>query len=314
MSTNAPSDAAIVNIKGSKKALAMTVDCNSRYVNADPETGCAIAVSEAARNIVCSGGIPSAVTNCLNFASPERPDVMRSFSDVIDGLTEACEAFETPVVSGNVSFYNETEGKTILPTPVIGMVGLIEDTRKIITQGFKDEGDIIALLGVTKDDLSVSEYAQSVLGLKTGDLIANGRLPELDISLEKQVQQTVLKLADAQLLKSAHDCSDGGLAVAIAECCFSSLGRDAIGARIELESNGLAAEAILFAETPSRVVISFSPERQDKVREIVGECPFSMLGVVTGSEIDITTDGEAAINAPVSELENVWCNSLEQHL
>src|SRR5207237_5758285 len=139
------------------------------------------------------------------------PDVMRSFSDVIDGIKEACEAFETPVVSGNVSFYNETEGKIILPTPVIGMVGLIEDARKIITQGFKYEGDLIALLGVTRDDLSVSEYAQTILGRSTDELIANGRVPQLDIELEKRVQETLLKLADAQLLKSAHDCSDGGL-------------------------------------------------------------------------------------------------------
>ena len=307
-------DAAVIRVKETRRAIAMCLDGNGRYVAVNAKEGAKLTVAEAARNVVCVGAKPIAVTNCLNFASPERPEVMRSFSDVIDGLIEACEAFETPVVSGNVSFYNETEGKTILPTPVIGMVGLIEDTRKIITQGFKNEGDIVALLGVTKDDLSVSEYAQSVLGLKTGDLIANGRVPELDIPLEKQVQQTVLKLADAQLLKSAHDCSDGGLAVAITECCFSSLGRDAIGARIELESNGLAAEEILFAETPSRVVISFGPESQDKVREIVGECPFSVIGTVTGSEIEIAADGETTIHAPVSELENAWCSSLEQRL
>jgi len=307
-------DAAVIRVKETRRAIAMCLDGNGRYVAVNAKQGAMLTVAEAARNVVCVGAKPIAVTNCLNFASPERPDVMRSFSDVIDGLTEACEAFETPVVSGNVSFYNETEGKTILPTPVIGMVGLIEDTRKIITQGFKDEGDIIALLGVTKDDLSVSEYAQSVLGLKTDDLIANGRLPELDIALEKQVHQTVLKLADAQLLKSAHDCSDGGLAVALAECCFSSLGRDAIGARIELQLNGLAAGAILFAETPSRVAISFSPESLDKVREIVGECPFNVIGSVTGSEIEIAADGETTIHTSVSELENAWCNSLEQQL
>jgi phosphoribosylformylglycinamidine synthase II len=307
-------DAAVIRVKETRRAIAMCLDGNGRYVAVNAKEGAMLTVAEAARNVVCVGAKPIAVTYCLNFASPERPDVMRSFSDVIDGLTEACEAFETPVVSGNVSFYNETEGKRILPTPVIGMVGLIEDTRKIITQGFKDEGDIIVLLGVTEDDLSVSEYAQSVLGLKTDDLVANGRLPKLDIALEKQVQQTVLKLADAQLLKSAHDCSDGGLAVAVAECCFSSLARDAIGAQIELESNGLAAEAMLFAETPSRVVISFSPENQNKVREIVGDCPFSLIGSVTGSDINIAADGETTIHAPVSELENAWCNSLEQRL
>src|SRR4029079_8039478 len=186
------------------------LDGNGRNVAVNARQGVMLAVAEAARNVVCVGAQPIAVTNCLNFASPERPEVMRSFSNVIDGIKEACEAFETPVVSGNVSFYNETEGKTILPTPVIGMIGLIEDTRKIITQGFKDEGDIIALLGVTKNDLWVSEFAHTILGISTDDMIANGCLPELDFQLEKRVQETVLKLANAQLLKSAHDCSDGG--------------------------------------------------------------------------------------------------------
>src|SRR4029079_4483038 len=161
------------------------LDGNGRNVAVNARQGVMLAVAEAARNVVCVGAQPIAVTNCLNFASPERPEVMRSFSNVIDGIKEACEAFETPVVSGNVSFYNETEGKKILPTPVIGMVGLIEDTRKIITQGFKDDGDIVALLGVTRDDLSVSEYARTVRGKSTDEIIASGRLAELDIELEK---------------------------------------------------------------------------------------------------------------------------------
>ena len=147
---------------------------------------------------------------------------MWAFSEVVDGMKEACEAFETPIVSGNVSFYNETEGRGILPTPTIGMVGLIEDARKIVTQGFKTEGDLIALLGETKDDLAASEYAQTIVGLTTGELIENGAVPVLDLDLEKRVQETCLRLADEFLIKSAHDCSDGGLAVAIAESCFSS--------------------------------------------------------------------------------------------
>jgi phosphoribosylformylglycinamidine synthase len=307
-------DAAVIRVKETRRAIAMCLDGNGRYVAVNAKKGTMLNVAEAARNVVCVGAKPIAVTNCLNFASPERPAVMRAFSDVIDGMKEACEAFETPVVSGNVSFYNETEGKTILPTPVIGMVGLIEDTRKIITQGFKDEGDVIALLGITKDDLSVSEYAQSVLGLSSDELIASGQLPEFDIELEKQVQKTVLMLVDKQLIKSAHDCSDGGLAVAIAECCFSSLGRDPIGAVIKLESDGVPLEGVLFGETPSRVVISFAPESQDRVREIVGECPFRILGRVAGSEIEIAIGGTTVIEAPVSEFEGAWCNSLEQQL
>jgi phosphoribosylformylglycinamidine synthase len=239
---------------------------------------------------------------------------MRSFADVIDGMTEACEAFDTPVVSGNVSFYNETEGKGILPTPVIGMVGLIEDTRKIITQGFKNEGDAIALLGVTKDDLSVTEYAQTILGRTTDEIISTGKLPQLDIELEKQVQATVLKLADEYLLRSAHDCSDGGLAVTIAGCCFSSLGRKAVGAEIDLKANGLSSVALLFAETPSRVVISFAPENLDRVREIAGDCPFEVIGKVSGADLKISIDGSEAVSSPIVDLESSWKTSLEDQL
>jgi phosphoribosylformylglycinamidine synthase len=293
----------------------MCLDGNGRLVGTNAKEGARLTVAEAARNVTCVGAKPIAVTNCLNFASPERPEVMRSFSDVIDGMTEACEAFETPVVSGNVSFYNETEGRGILPTPVIGMVGLIEDTRKIITQGFKNEGDVIALLGVTKDDLSVTEYAQTVLGRSTDEIVSTGKLPHLDIDLEKNVQATVLKLADEQLLKSAHDCSDGGLAVTIAECCFSSLGRKAAGADIELKANGLSTEAQLFAETPSRVVVSFASENAERIRQVVesNRCPFQIIGKVTGSDLIITVN-EERISAPVSELETAWKTSLESQL
>ena len=307
-------DAAVIRVKETRRAIAMCLDGNGCFVAVNPKQGAMLAVAEAARNVVCVGAKPIAVTNCLNFASPERPEVMRSFSDVIDGMKEACEAFETPVVSGNVSFYNETEGKRILPTPVIGMVGLIEDTRKIITQGFKNEGDTIGLLGTTKNDLSVSEYARSVLGFKTNDLVANGRLPNLDLELEKLVQAIVLKLADAHLLKSAHDCSDGGLAVALAECCFSSLGRGAIGADIELDDNGLSTDALLFSETPSRIAISFASSDLEKVREIVGDCPFIQIGTVGGDEIKISVGGNQVIKAPVSALESLWCNSLEEQI
>ena len=179
-------DAAVIRVKETRRAIAMCLDGPGRYVAVNAREGAKLAVAEAARNVVCVGARPIAVTNCLNFASPERPEVMRSFSDVIDGMKEACETFETPVVSGNVSFYNETDGRGILPTPTIGMVGLIEDTRKIVTHGFKNEGDVIALLGVTNDDLSVSEYALTVLGKTTDDLIASGRVPQIDLALEKE--------------------------------------------------------------------------------------------------------------------------------
>jgi len=239
---------------------------------------------------------------------------MWSFSEVIDGMKEACEAFETPVVSGNVSFYNETDGQGILPTPTIGMVGLIEDTRKLITHGFKNENDLIAILGVTKDDLAASEYAQIVLGCSTDDLIAGGEVPEVDLGLEKQVHETLLKLADEMLAHSAHDCADGGLAVAIAECCFSSLGRDAIGADINLQSSDLSTESFLFGETPSRIVISFAENDLDKVREIAGTCAFEVIGRVGGSRLRIAVAGNELVAASVSELESAWKDYLKDNL
>lgn len=307
-------DAAVIRIKETRRAVAMCLDGPGRYVAVDAKEGAKHAVAEAARNVVCVGAQPIAVTNCLNFASPERPEVMRAFSDVIDGMAEACTVFETPVVSGNVSLYNETDGKGILPTPTIGMVGLIEDTRKIITQGFKSEGDIIALLGVTNDDLSVSEYAKAVAGVSTEKMTEHGVLPRLDLVLEKNVQDTCLRLADEMLLCSAHDCSEGGLAVAIAESCFSSLNREAVGAYIELESCGISAEAVLFGESPSRIVISFAPESLDRVKEIIGECPFTVIGKVADDVLKMNVDGTETVSASVSELESIWESSLEKKL
>jgi phosphoribosylformylglycinamidine (FGAM) synthase-like enzyme len=308
------SDAAVIRVKETRRAIAMCLDGNGRFVAVDAKEGAKLAVAEAARNVVCVGAKPIAVTNCLNFASPERPEVMRSFSDVIDGMTAACEAFETPVVSGNVSFYNETDGRGILPTPTIGMIGLIEDTRKIITHGFKNEGDIVALLGVTADDLSVGEYAQTVLGLSTLDLIESGRVPQLDLNLEKRVQETCLKLIDQGLINSAHDCSDGGLAVTIAECCFSSLGREAIGAEIELSSSDLSSEALLFGESPSRIVLSLLPENLERVKTIVGDCPFEIIGKVGDDVLKIAINGNEVLSFPIAILESTWESALESKL
>jgi phosphoribosylformylglycinamidine synthase len=271
---------------------------------------------EAARNVACVGARPVAITNCLNFASPERPEVMWSFSEVIDGMKEACETFATPVVSGNVSFYNETEGRGILPTPTIGMVGLIEDTRKILTHGFKDDGDLVALLGKTNDDLSVSEYAQTVLGFSTDELIENGEVPVIDLNLEKRVQETCLQLADALTLKSAHDPSDGGLATALAESCFSSLNRKSVGAEINLKKTDLSIEALLFGETPSRIIISFAAESIEKIRGVVeaNDCPFEVIGRVGGTNLKIIINESEIISDPIIQLEDVWANSLEKQI
>jgi phosphoribosylformylglycinamidine synthase II len=303
-------DAAVIRVKETRRAIAMCLDGNGKFTGINAHEGAKLAVAEAARNVACVGAKPIAVTNCLNFASPERPEVMRSFSDVIDGMKEACEAFGTPVISGNVSFYNETDGRGILPTPVIGMVGLIEDTRKLITHGFKNEGDIIAVLGLTRDDLAASEYAQTVLGLSTDEMIANGILPVVDLAEEKRVQEILLSLIDQCLLNSAHDCSDGGLAVAIAECCFSSLGRDGIGAEIAMTERELSAAADLFAETPSRIVISFDAGKEERIRTLIGDCAMLVLGRVTGDTLNMTVNGEAVISTLVDELESIWAGSL----
>ncbi len=307
-------DAAVVRVKETRRAIAMCLDGNARFVAVNALEGAKLAVAEGARNVVCVGAKPIAVTNCLNFASPERPEVMRSFSDVIDGMKEACEIFETPVVSGNVSFYNETDGRGILPTPVIGMIGLIENTRTIVTQGFKNEGDIIAVLGETKDDLSVSEFAQTIMGYSMEELIENGRVPQLDLSLEKLVQDICLKLSGEYLLKSAHDCSDGGLAVTIAESCFSSLNRHEIGAKIDIHNKSLSTEAILFGESPSRIVISYTPDNAEKVKEMIENCPFEIIGTVGGENLEINLNGTDVVSEKIAELENIWKDSLESRL
>jgi len=308
-------DAAVVRIKETRRALAMSLDGNGRYCAAEPRAGARLVVAEAARNVVCVGARPLALTNCLNFASPERPEVMWSFSEVIDGMAEACRAFDTPVVSGNVSFYNETEGNGVLPTPVIGMVGLLDDVHRLIQPGFKNEGDLIALLGETHDDLSISEYAVTVLGESSADVIANGAVPALDLNRERAVQSTCLAAAEAGLLNSAHDCSDGGLAIALAECCFSTLNTPAAGAAVELDAT-LPAASLLFSESPSRIIVSFPETSREAVQEIAAShnCPLTVLGRVEGDRLRVDVAGESVIDAPVADLESVWQSSLESNL
>jgi len=308
-------DAAVVRIKETRRALAMSLDGNGRYCAANPREGARLVVAEAARNVVCVGAQPIAITNCLNFASPERPEVMWAFSEVIDGMAEACKAFNTPVVSGNVSFYNETEGRGVLPTPVIGMIGLIEDVKRVIQPGFKKAGDLIALLGTTRDDLSISEYAATIEVKTLSDMINNGRVPTLDLEFERAAQTACLRAAEASLLESAHDCSDGGLAVAIAEDCFSSLNRRSVGADVDLTGD-YDLTSRLFAETPSRIVISFDESVQRDIQEITAaaNCPMKILGRVGSNRLRIQSDGEEVVNLTIAEMENAWRSSLKQKL
>ncbi|HYE64556.1 MAG TPA: phosphoribosylformylglycinamidine synthase subunit PurL [Pyrinomonadaceae bacterium] len=308
-------DAAVVRIKETRRALAMCLDGNGRYCAANPREGAKLIVAEAARNVVCVGAQPLAITNCLNFASPERPEVMWAFSEVIDGMAEACKALGTPVVSGNVSFYNETEGRGILPTPVIGMVGLIEDVRRIVQPGFKAPGDLIALLGATRDDLSISEYAATIEGRPTDEMIRTGRVPALDLQQERAVQAACWQAAEAGLLRSAHDCSDGGLAVALAESCFSSLNRPALGARVDL-AGALSVPARLFSESPSRIIVSFDESALGEMEEIAArnKCPFTILGRTGTDQLRIEADGEEVVQLPVGEVEEAWRSSLAMKL
>jgi phosphoribosylformylglycinamidine synthase len=326
-------DAAVVRIKETRKALAIALDGNGRYCAVNPREGAKLAVAEAARNVVCVGARPIAVTNCLNFASPERPEVMWSFSEVIDGIAEACRAFDTPVVSGNVSFYNETEGRGVLPTPVIGMVGLIEDVKRVIQPGFKNDGDVIALLGVTGDDLSTSQFAalnDAQTGAQASRLL-DGQVPALHLDRELAVQAACLRVTEAGLLRSAHDCSEGGLAVALAESCFSSLNRNAIGAEISLESPVWSLESktsddrstsdsqtpdsrlLLFSESPSRIIISFNESARSEIEAIAKDSgsPIRILGTVGGDNLRIKIGEQEVVNSRVAEMEAAWRSSLK---
>jgi phosphoribosylformylglycinamidine synthase len=310
-------DAAVVRIKETRRALAMSLDGNGRYCAVSPREGARLVVAESARNVACVGARPLAITNCLNFASPERPEVMWSFSEVIDGMAEACEALGTPVVSGNVSFYNETEGRGIHPTPVIGMVGLIEDVRRVVTQGFKREGHLVALVGTTEGGgLAASEYAATVLGRTLGQMLeAGARVPPLDLARERAVQRAVLLAAEEGLLQSAHDCSDGGLAVALAESCFSSLGRAGLGASVEL-GGGLEAADELFGETPSRVLVSFEEAQRTRLERIAAQAgaPLKVIGRTGGARLQIKSGGREHVARDVSELEALWRGSLGARL
>jgi phosphoribosylformylglycinamidine synthase II len=314
-------DAAVVRIKETRRALAMCLDGNGRYCAANPREGAKLAVAEAARNVTCVGARPAAITNCLNFASPERPEVMWSFSEVIDGIAEACRAFETPVISGNVSFYNETmvdgEIRAVNPTPVIGMVGIIEDVRRIITPGFKRAGDLIALVGETRDDMAVSEFAFTIEGKSSSEIWASGDAPQIDLARERNVHEACLRANDEGLIASAHDCAEGGLAVTLAESCFSSLNRASIGARIELnEDESLTDAAQLFSESPSRIVVSFRAENAERVREIAAQagCPFKIIGTVGGEDLSIAIGAREVVAQKVDELEKIWRRALHDKL
>lgn len=296
------SNAAVVRIKGWEKAIALTTDCNSRYCYLDPETGGAIAVAEAARNLVCSGAEPLAVTDGLNFGNPEKPGVFWQFRQAVLGISRACRELNTPVIGGNVSFYNETGDRGIFPTPVIGMVGLIENFAHITTQGFKDEGDIILLLGENAEEIGGSEYLKTIHGLE------KGIVPGLDLHREKSVQGCCLKLIRTGLVKSAHDCSEGGIAVALAEDCVSG----DKGARVNFEGCK-RKDFLLFGESQSRIIVTVDEEALEGVKSIIGEfnIPYAVLGKVEGQELLISIDDRNEIQMTVADMECSWREAIK---
>ncbi|WP_254506402.1 phosphoribosylformylglycinamidine synthase subunit PurL [Bacillus altitudinis] len=288
------SDAGVLRIRGTKKALAMTTDCNARYLYLDPEVGGKIAVAEAARNIVCSGARPLAVTDNLNFGNPEKPEIFWQIEKSADGISEACRTLSTPVIGGNVSLYNESNGTAIYPTPVIGMVGLIEDTAHIMTQSFQQAGDVIFVIGETKEEFAGSELQKMTEGR------IYGKAPEIDLDVELARQEALLAAIQNGLVQSAHDVSEGGLGVALAESTF---GTDGLGADIQIDLNSAAS---LFSESQSRFVVTVKPENREAFAAAVQDA--KEVGTVTNDGVFTVKnqEGQQWIHAAVNELERAW--------
>lgn len=297
------SDAAVLRIKGTKKGLAMTVDCNSRYVYLDPYRGGAIAVAEAARNLAVSGAEPLAVTNCLNFGNPERPEIFYQFTQAIAGMAAACQALGTPVTGGNVSLYNETSGKAVYPTPTVGMVGLLSDISSRVTLSFKQAGDVVLLLGTTEEELGGSEYLKVMHDRECGSP------PALDFARERALQGLLLAAASAKLLSSAHDCAEGGLAVALCESAFP-LG---LGAEVTIPNErGLRLDALLFGESQSRVVVTTKADSLPALAALCGEygVPCTELGRVNRGSLVIRVEESTLIDLPVADLAQSWRDAI----
>ncbi len=298
-------DAAVILLKKSIKGLALKTDCNSRYVYLNPYIGGAIAVAEAARNVACVGGTPLAITNCLNFGNPHKPEIYWQFKEAVRGIGDACKALGTPVTGGNVSFYNENPEGAVFPTPVIGMLGLVEDVTRCPSASFQDVGDLIVLLGKTGGHIGGSEYLAAIHKEVAGDA------PQLFLDFERNVQQLVIKLIQAGLVKSAHDCSDGGLAVAIAECCIANIG-NVRGASITLPESDIRIDSQLFGEDQSRVILSLDPKSVHHALEMARDAsiPASVIGRVGGESLRM----EGVLDLAVEKIAEVHRGCIENKL
>ncbi len=302
------SDAWVIRIKGTPMALAMSLDGNGRYTYLDPYRGGAIAVAECCRNLSAAGATPIGATNCLNFGNPEKPEIMWQFSRAVDGISDACRAFEVPITGGNVSFYNETEGLGIFPTPVIGVVGVLEDKTQKVSHHFKGKGDLIYLAGETTDEIGGSQY------LKITHQTIQGVPPQLDLDQEKAVQAFTREAAAKRFLRSAHDVSDGGLAVAIAESLFGPLG-ERVGATVAIECTG-RADTLLFSEGQSRMLFSVQASNVESIEKLAESygVPLSRLGVTGGDAFRLQLNGVEALSLSLDELFDTWWNSIERAL
>jgi len=296
------SDAAVIRVRGTDKGIALTTDCNSRYCYLDPREGSKIAVVEAARNIVCSGATPLAITDGLNFGSPEKPDRFWQFRESVLGISEACRELDTPVISGNVSFYNETEKDAIYPTPMIGMVGVLDDVKKACTMEFKEEGDLIILIGETKDEIGGSEYLARIHGLE------KGKVPFLNLALEKKIQGFLLDAINNEYIQSAHDLSEGGLAVALAESVIGA----GLGANVTINSD-LRRDVELYSESQSRFLITIKEENEQTIKDILNEknIPYTVLGVVGGNELNIDINKSSVVKLTINQMEEVWRGAIQ---
>jgi phosphoribosylformylglycinamidine synthase len=300
--------AGVVRIKGTRRALALSVDCNGRFVYLDPFLGAQHAVAEAARNVACAGAQPIGATNCLNFGNPEKPEVMWQFVRAVEGMGAACRALDVPITGGNVSLYNETDGRAILPTPVVGVVGLLDDAERVARRTFRSAGDVVVLLGKSRAELGGSEYLKVIHG------VVRGVPPVLDLQLEAALQRVLVEGISAGIIRSAHDCAEGGLAITLAECCFDS----GLGVSVDVRGVGdapVSEVATLFGESASRVIVSVSTDAAGELlgRSAAAGVTATQIGTVGGNRIRINVEGRLVLDETVAESETIWSSALEQY-
>jgi phosphoribosylformylglycinamidine synthase len=303
--------AGVVRVKGTSRALAMSVDGNGRYCYLDPRRGAMLAVAEAARNVACAGATPIGATNCLNFGNPERPEIMWQLVEAIEGIADACRALNVPITGGNVSLYNETNGEAIYPTPILGVVGVLDDASKVVARAFRGHGDDIVLLGEGFGELGGSEY------LKVLHQLIRGVPPALDLDRERRLIALLGQAAAAGILRSAHDCSDGGLAVTVAECTFDTEG---IGCDIDVsggpgQGSSWSEIATLFGESASRAVVSVAAGHCNALLQMAadGGVPAKLIGKTGGARIVVRIDGRAALDVAQDEAERMWSTAIARH-